>query len=447
MSHRSVFFSLRPAVARCSWILLTLFVLTACKKEDDKGAPLPEKPILPIVMVHGLIGSGDSYELQMLRFASNDYPLDLLHTFEWNTLDPDFDRHIANLDALIESILLETGSDQIDLVGHSLGAVLSFDYCSRTERAVKIRHVALIGMPFRDTPAGTEDQPVPTLNIWSPFDRVVTTGTDIQGATNLKLQGKDHFEVASSVESFEGMYRFFRNKMPATSSVAAQANPVISGKVLSFAENISGEGATLEIFELDKETGQRLRAQADATFIIGSDNRWGPFQTSTGARYEFTVSTGKSGDRKLRFYKEPFVRENKNVIIRYSPPEGSLFKLVFDLLIPRNNDLAIKTYFNPSQATIVGRDKLFVDEIELSTPKFANPNFSTVALFLLDVNENGISDGTPIPLLREIPALSVGDVYFPVSADSISKFTFNGRTLTVPGSKSVEEGICIAVFD
>lgn len=432
-----------------SWILSLLIfslpLIFSCKKEEEEQV-LPEQPMIPVVMAHGLIGSGDAYELQLLRFASNGYPLEMLHTYDWNTLDLDFDGHVDRLDDFIDEVCAKTGFDQVDLIGHSYGTRLSMSYCSRTNRAKKVRNVVLIGGSEQPGPAGNSEIKVPTLNIWSPYDRIVTNGGNTPGATNLRLSQKDHFEVASCKESFEAIYQFFRNRPPATSDIIPTENPVISGKVLSFAENISGEGATLEIYEVDSNTGKRLNSAPDAFFTIGPDNRWGPFQTKTNARYEFRVSTGRPGDRPLRFFKESFLRDNNNVIIRFSPPDGSVFKLVFDLF-PRDNNRPINVYFNASQAMIIGRDQLTMNGINLTGPQFANPNYSTVALFMFDVNENGISDATPFPLVREIPALSLGDFYFPSNTDSTTTLVFNNRKIVMPYSRTQADGICIAVFD
>lgn len=428
-----------------SILLITSFLFATCKKDTTDLEK--ELPMIPIVMVHGLIGSGDTYELQMLRFASNGYPQDMLYTFEWNTLDVNNSLHIFRLNAFIDEVLETTGYEQVDLVGHSLGGVLVHEYSSRNERAIKIRNLVLLGAPLQEGQGGTKNNILPTLNIWSAYDRVVTFGGNVQGAKNLHLNGKDHFQVASSIESFKAMYQFFRNRLPETMDIIPQENPIVSGKVLSFGENITGEGATLEIYEVDAANGKRLNPLPDAVFSIGASNEWGPFQTKTGANYEFRVWTDRPGDRTIRFFKESFIRDNNNVIIRYSPPNGSLLKVVFDLLIPVDNDLSIVTYFNASQAVIRGRDELLMNDFVLSTALYAAANLTTVALFMFDINNNNLSDGNPLPLIREIPALSVADFYFPIEADSTTTFVFNGRTLNVPGSRSVEEGICIAVFD
>jgi hypothetical protein len=444
-SQEMKFTSFISKLPSCFLLFLLLQVLVSCYKDNNNDL-LPEQPMIPIVMAHGLIGSGDAYELQLLRFASNGYPLEFLHTFEWNTLDPDFSGHVDALDVFIDEVLAATGFDQVDLVGHSYGTRLSMSYCSQTDRAKKVRNVVLMGGSAQTGPAGNAAIKVPTLNIWSPYDRVVSSGGDTPGATNLRLKQKDHFEVASCRESFEAMYQFFRNRPPATLAILPTGNPVISGKVVSFAENISGNGATLEIYEVDLNTGNRLSSTADAVFSIGPDNRWGPFQTKTNARYEFRVSTATAGDRPLRFYKESFLRDNHNVIIRYSPPEGSVFKLLFDLF-PRDNNRPINVYFNASQTMITGRDQLTMNGINLTTPLFALHTHSTVALFMFDVNGNGISDGTPFPIVRSIPALAVGDFFFPVHPDSSTALIFNGRKIVMPSSRTQTDGVCIAVFD
>jgi hypothetical protein len=420
-------------------------MINSCKK-DDAGAHLgPEQPMIPIVMAHGLIGSADSYELQLLRFASNGYPPELLHTFVWNTLDLNFQGHVDALEAFIDEVRAATGFDQVDLVGHSYGTFLSMSYCSRASGASKVRNVVLLGGVGQERPAGNREIKIPTLNIYSPFDRVVRNGGDTPGATNLRLQQKDHFEVASCVETFEAMYQFFRNRKPGTLDIIPTENPVISGTVVSFGENISGDGATLEIYEVNPHTGSRLNPVPDAQYSIGPDNRWGPFQTKTGARYEFRVSTGKPGDRPFRYYREPFTRDNHHAVIRYSPPEGSVFKLAFDL-IPRDDNQPINVYFNVSQAMITGKDQVSVNGMDISTPQFANPNMSTVALFMFDVNNNGRTDATPFPLLRDIPALSIGDFFFPLHPDSSTTVIFNGRKIVMPASRLQTEGVCVATF-
>lgn len=430
-----------------SWALLTAAIFLAGCKKDDEGTvdPGPEAEMLPIVMAHGFLASGDTYELQFLRFASNGYPLDMLYTYEWNTLGAR-DNSNEQLDAFIDEVLARTGKSQVDLGGHSAGSFLVYDYCSDPARAAKVRNVVLLAGNVQPGPAGPAGAKVPTLNIYSPFDRIVAGGGNIEGATNLRIPQKDHYEVATCAEAFEAMYKFFRNRAPQTLEVIEQNNPTISGKVLSFGENLPGAGATLEIYEVSPENGLRLNANPDFTFTVNERNEWGPFQAKTGAYYEFRVSTGASGDRPVHYYREPFKRDNKTVIIRSFPPPGS-FASVFLGALPSNNNQAVNAFFGSSQACIVNRDALNVQNIELSNFRYASATNTTIAMFLYDANNNGQTDDTPIGAFQAFPFLVGVDFFFPTTEGEFTTFNFNGRKINVKNWPSADEGVSVAVFD
>ena len=58
-----------------TWVIfLILAAFLSCKKETDDNTetPIPTDK-LPIVMAHGVLASGDTYEQQILRFISNGY--------------------------------------------------------------------------------------------------------------------------------------------------------------------------------------------------------------------------------------------------------------------------------------------------------------------------------------------------------------------------------------
>jgi pimeloyl-ACP methyl ester carboxylesterase len=423
-----------------------MLLLISCKKDDDKGEYLgPEKEMMPLVMAHGFLASGDTYELQFLRFASNGYPLDMMYTYEWNTLGAR-DNSNEQLDAFIDEVLAKTGKSQVDLAGHSAGSFLVYDYCSSPERAKKVRNVVLLAGNVQPAPAGPADARVPTLNIFSPFDRIVAGGGNIKGATNVILQKKDHYEVATCAEAFEAMYKFFRNRPPSTTGIVPQENPKISGKVLSFGENLPGAGATLQVFEVDPNTGLRKNSAPDFTFTVNDKNEWGPFEAKTGAYYEFRVSTGQTGDRPVHYYREPFKRDNKTVIIRSFPPPGS-FASVFLSALPSNNNQAVNAFFGSSQAMIVNRDQLNVQGLDLADFRYASASNTTIALFMYDANNNQVTDNKPIGAFNAFPFLKGADIYFPTDGDATTTFIFNGRSLKVRNWPSADEGVSVAVFD
>ena len=85
-----------------SVFLLTTFLFAGCNDVEHKP---DKKGIRPIVFVHGMSGSGDQFETQALRFASNGYPEDYFTGFDHNTIrDPD---RLERLDATIDAVLAE----------------------------------------------------------------------------------------------------------------------------------------------------------------------------------------------------------------------------------------------------------------------------------------------------------------------------------------------------
>lgn len=427
---------------RFSAILAIALLFSACKKEDESSGNT-DGVIRPVVMVHGFLASGDTYELQGLRFASNGYSLDQLYTFEYNTLGGGDAATL--LDKFIDEVRTKTGAQQVELVGHSRGSGLVYEYCGKVGRAAKVKHLVLLAGNKQERPGGPDGR-VPTLNIWSTGDKVVTSGGAIPNAENLKLTGKDHYEVATSAETFTAMYKFFLGKDPATTNIIETANPVISGKALSFGENLPAAGGTLNVYEVDPATGFRLNASPDFSFIVDENNQWGPFTAKSGAHYEFTIQTGKAGDRLVHYYREPFKRDNKFVIIRSYAPEGGL-AAAFLTALPSDNNQAVIAFFGSSQAAVADRDEFTVNGVNLSTNAFTSASNTTIALFMYDGNNNAITDAKPTPDFNAFPFLKGADFFFPTATPAFSSVTFKGRTLNIPHWKSKDEGVSVAVFD
>lgn len=427
------------------FLFIALLMIVSCKKDNTSSEDIidTKREMIPVVFVHGFLASSDTYEKQMLRFASNGYPMDLLYAYDWNTLNFSEDRE-GDLDRYIDEVLASTGYQQVDLVGHSAGAGLVFDYCKRDVRAKKVRILTMLAGVQQPGSAGSLYTPVPTLNIYSLYDKIVALSGNVNGAKNVNIPKKDHYQVATSLETFQTMYEVFRGEYSSVLDITEQTNPTISGKVLSFGENISGAGALLEIFEVNPSSGERLKESPDFSFTIEKDNSWGPIQVKSGAYYEFRVSTGKSSDRPVHYYREPFVRDNKNVVIRYYPPSGSLASL-FLTQLPNDDNRAVNGFFGASEAVIFKRDTLKVNDQLLSIPQLASEGNTTIAMFMYDENNNQKSEVRSINAFSAFPFLAGVDITFPVG--ETSRFVYNGRVLNIKNWPSATEGVSIAVFD
>lgn len=437
--------------------ILTLFALTlafalsltsyACRDDDDMGMPDPpacDSTLTPIVFVHGFLASGDTYATQAQRFTSNDYCPDYLYAFDWNTLGNQSEA-ITQLDALIDQVLQTHGAEKIHLAGHSAGGGLCYNYLSDPIRAAKVAKYVHIGSTEQAGPAGPGGS-TPTANIWSAGDKVVP-GKDIPGATNISFTDLDHYQVATSAESFEAMFSFFNDgKTPATTTITPENAIELKGRVVTLGENKAQQGASVEIYETDPATGKRLRTAPDVALTTDANGNWGPWNAKPGAPYEFFVRTTNATDRPIHYYREGFTRSNRMVYLRMFPPPTSLAGLLL-AGIPKDDDQTVLAVFSANQAVVYQRDQLAVNGIPFATDAYANANKTSIAFFLYD-DGDGQSSGNIHAAFNFLTSFLVGvDYFMPTAPEGSIELYFNGRTLFVPNWKSDAEGVVVAVFD
>lgn len=432
------------------FILLAVLSLTfsACRKDDDEngngvtgGETACNKDLTPIVMVHGFLASGDTYANQVMRFSSNLYCENRMFAFDWNTLGQQDNE--SQLDAFIDDVLSQTGAEKVHLMGHSAGGGLSYDYLSDASRAAKVEKYVHIGSGAQPGPAGPNED-IPTLNIWSPDDLVVSSD-DIPGAENVKLFGQDHYEVATSAEAFSAMYEFFNGTSPQTTEIQSSSTVEICGRVLTLGENDPQQNAEVKVYEVKSNTGERVSDSPIATINTNDKGGWGPIAVKRDTNYEFEVDTKVSGDRKVFYYREAFNRSNPLVYLRTFPPPGTLVSFLFNDL-PDDANQSVLTVFAANQGVSAGRDVLEVDGHTLSTNDFCDPENNTIALFMYDGNDNQTTDLTPQGLFGQFPFLSSADVYFNATAPNTISCKLNNKSLNVQNKPS-SEGVIIAVFD
>jgi hypothetical protein len=430
-------------------LLLTLIpvmlLVPSCKKEECPDEIITDTicdtTYYPIVMCHGFLASGDTYAGQVKRFIQNDYCSTSGYVFDWNSLGGG--SSVSELDAFIDQVLASTSATKVELVGHSAGGDLGYDYLSDANRAAKVAHYVHLGSNPQTGPAGPNGE-IPTLNIYSPYDAVVDGG-DISGATNVVLDQKDHYEVATSEETFTEMYTFFRGEAPIQSDIVSDGKRTIGGKVLTLGENEPLVGATVNVYKLISTTGERLEAQPDLTYTTDMNGYWGSFSAEEDVHYEFEVISANPSDRKLHYYREPFLTSDKLVYLRTFPPANSLAGTLLASL-PEDDGQAVLVSFTASQAVIYNRDQMMVDDVNLSTQQFASEDNSTIAYFLYD-NGNGQTDESEVGLFGFTPFLTGVDVFFPTVLPEPINLSLNGRELNISSWPSETEGVTIAVFD
>lgn len=270
--------------------------------DPDGTDPLPSLPddvALPIVFVHGFAGSAQQYESQAIRFAANGYPQERIVAYDHDGAGFDIDRYADGLDEVIDDTLAEFDAEQVYLVGHSRGTFVSGTYLADPARAAKVaKYVALDGAPCPEV--------VPCL-----------------APTQQTNPGQSHVEVATSPESFEAQYEFLVGEAPEVVDIEPQRAPVVlSGRAVEFPANTGREGATLDVWEVDPDTGSRVGDEPHVSFELGADGAFGPFVATSGVHYEYALSAPDT-DVRHHLYLQPSVRSSSLVRLLSSAPDGA----------------------------------------------------------------------------------------------------------------------------
>ncbi len=272
--------------------------------------------------------------------------------------------HMDYLKAEVERVLERTGADKVILVGSSRGGYAIRNYVQNGGES-RVSHAVLAGTPnhgiwavkgmrenseFSGTgpfltalnaPKNDRGDEVPQSIRWLTLrsdnndkyaqpdglwigsrgqrTNVDHAGPELRGATNIVLPRVDHRETAFSAAAFEAMYRFITGEGPRTVEIAPMTDIVLNGKVFglgldpadpssgNFVNNLPAVGATVQVFEVDPGTGERV-GEAVHRKRVGRDGRWGPFDARPDASYEFEVTA--EGYPVNHVYRSPFPRSS-----------------------------------------------------------------------------------------------------------------------------------------
>jgi pimeloyl-ACP methyl ester carboxylesterase len=266
---------------------------------------------IPIVFVHGYLGSGAQYRSPAMRFASNGYPANRIRAFDYN-----FDS--AGLDAFIDSVRQEFGVSQVYVAAHSLGTGVMLGYLLNPFTATKVaKYVALDG--------------VAPVCVW---------GTQCTSITAASL-GQTHIEASLSPESFARQYQFFTGQAPATTRITPQAGNIeIAGRALYFQVNSPASGTAGQLWPINPATGARTTTTPRATFTIGADGNFGPLSVVSGQAYEIALTRTDTGT--MHYYYQPFIRST--YLLRLQVPQAGSAQLTNTNVGPNHAAMVILRY-------------------------------------------------------------------------------------------------------
>ena len=336
-----------------------------------------DAPAPPVLFLHG---NGDHAALWLTtlwRFESNGWPRELLHAVNFpDPLARDDDavpqpgrsssaEQTAFLAEQVRGVRERTGAARVALVANSRGGNVIRGFVARVEGAAgQVSHAVLCGTPNRgvydwpeirnrefnansdllrrlnggetDVVQGTAFLTIRSDNndlfaqpraIWSAApDRPTGTdaaGPELRGATNLVLPGLDHREVAYHPRAFAEIFTFVAGRAPGRLAVLPEARPVLDGLVTGTPggaqTNRPVEGATVEVFRTDPDTGARIGEGPLHRRVTGVDGRWGPVEVGPDWTLEF-VLTQPGGAPTTHIYRSPFPRSSAVVHLRAARP-------------------------------------------------------------------------------------------------------------------------------
>ena len=392
------------------------------------ATPAQAKDRVPIVFVHGNTGSAQQFETNAMRFTSNGYRDRDLFAYEYDSSQSTNDAAIAGLDGFIAGVKAKTGAPKVDVLAHSRGTTIMLAFLATPARAAQVRrYVNFDGRSAPSLPGG-----VPSLGIWGEGDptRAIT------GGENFYFPEKSHTEVTTSAEAFAQVFRFLTGEAPKTDVLPEPPGRVrVSGRVTNFPQNTGLEGAELEVYAVDPETGQRRSSRPRYTQVLGADGAWGPLRVHGRKRYEFAVT--RPDGLVQHFYFLPFERSDHFVRLQTSPPGG-----IGELLERSAKHTAFVVLrmreWRSDQSPATANDELTIGGTNVLTPPIAPRARRLIAIFVFDKGSDGVTDlSTPVPPFGATPFLTATDLF--VKADPYGRGTVRlterardrGRTSTI----------------
>lgn len=398
----------------------------------------------PIVFIHGFLASGDSYALQIQRFIQQGYCADRLFVFDWNSVTRNGKKTDSLLNIFIDNVISHTGARQIDLVGHSAGGGVGRGYLSDSIHAAKVAHYIHLGSNkwvkeinwFNNSKC---------FNIYSKGDKVIGSGAGhIVGATNLDLEDKDHYEVATSQETFDAIYKFLNDGAYPLNAKGKKLSLIqISGKAVLLGDNEPVRNGVVNVYRLNSKTGERISQRPDGIFTVTDNGYWGVFNAATKTFYEIELVADEAKQRTISYFFEPFTQSNSNIYLR-GFPQGNMIGMMLGSL-PSKDDESLIVLYSSTKAMIAGRDSVTVNGIAVSSPILTPAGKTIISSFIFD-DGDGISSGKALKQFSAAPFLGGVDISLPVNTKKGSLIYYNERKLVLPAVSS-KKRILLAVFN
>ncbi len=397
----------------------------------------------PILFVHGIEGSGAQFESQAMRFEGNGYAVPWIDEVDYNSTRAVGDKSEVDqqIDNAIAALKQRTGKSQVDVVAHSLGTSVMYDYLTNgamaAQRRANVAH-------YINVDGQNQNPGVPTLAVWAGRG---TPGRSMDGAQNVTIPDQTHVQTCTSAESFIQYFEFLRGGLP-EQDIVPQKRIKLAGKALNFPQNAGLAGASVQIWPVDGN-GVRTTTTPLASIAISDGSTgggaWGPVAANAGQRYEFALV--QTGLPTLHLYYEPFVRSDYTVRLLASP---AIEEYVGDR--PGSVSAVMIRYKELWGDQGAENDQLLINGLNVCTEVLCPISKQVNAFFAFDRNRDGQTDlSQPDPVLSQLPFIQGADVYIPASSPPNATVSFQlisrgggpVRTLNVPNWDATADGVTI----
>jgi len=397
----------------------------------------------PILFVHGIEGSGAQFESQAMRFEGNGYAVPWIDEVDYNSTRAVGDKSEVDqqIDNAIAALKQRTGRSQVDVVAHSLGTSVMYDYLTNgamaAQRRANVAH-------YINVDGQNQNPGVPTLAVWAGRG---TPGRNMDGAQNVTIPDQTHVQTCTSAESFIQYFKFLRGGLPGH-DIVPQKRIQLAGKALNFPQNAGLAGATVQIWPVGAN-GVRTTTAPLASIAISDGSTgggaWGPVAANAGQRYEFALV--QSGLPTLHLYYEPFVRSDYTVRLLASP---AIEEYVGDR--PGSVSAVMIRYKELWGDQGAENDQLLINGLNVCTEVLCPISKQVNAFFAFDRNRDGQTDlSQPDPVLSQLPFIQGADVYIPASSPPNATVSFQlisrgggpVRSLNVPNWDATADGVTI----